>query len=192
MKNLIVFSHPNDKSFCAALKDVTISASREKNLDVELRDLYKLKFNPVLSADDFIAFNGGKIPQDIATEQSYIKQAEIITFVYPVWWTGLPAMVKGYIDKVFSYGFAYKVGEMGVEGLLKDKKVIVFNTTGTPYNIYERSGMIEAMKKTSDTGIFTFCGMTVLHHRFFGSVPYVDDAARKGYLEEARQDLLSL
>jgi NAD(P)H dehydrogenase (quinone) len=57
---------------------------------------------------------------------------------------------------------------------------------GTPYPVYEQSGMIEALKKTSDTGIFVFSGMTVARHCFFGGVPSVDDATRKGYLEEAR------
>lgn len=192
MKNLVIYAHPNEKSFCAALKDLVVATSSEKKLDVELRDLYQLGFNPVLSSADFVALNSGKLPQDIVQEQSYIQQAEIITFIYPIWWTGLPAMVKGYIDRVFSYGFAYKVGEKGIEGLLKGKKVIVFNTTGTPHDVYEKTGMIEAMKKTSDTGIFAFCGMTVIQHRFFGAVPYVDDAARKGYLEDAKRCLMSL
>jgi NAD(P)H dehydrogenase (quinone) len=192
MKNLIVYAHPNEKSFCAAIKDVVIAASREKKLDVELRDLYQLGFNPVLSSGDFVSLNSGKIPQDIAQEQSYIQQSEIVTFIYPIWWTGLPAMIKGYFDRVFSYGFAYKVGEKGIEGLLKNKKVIVFNTTGTPYDVYEKSGMIEAIKKTSDTGIFVFSGMTVIQHSVFGAVPYVDDAARKGYLEDAKRCVLSL
>ncbi len=96
-------------------------------------------------------------------------------------------MIKGYIDRVFSHGFAYRIGANGVEKLLTGKKVVVFNTQGTPADIYERSGMFGAMRMTSDTGIYEFCGMTVLAHRFFDAVPYVDETARKGFLDAVRK-----
>lgn len=187
MKHLIVYSHPNPKSFCHAILDSVNEALREKKHEVVVRDLYEMKFDPILKGSDFVGFKSGNIPADIKTEQAHIVWADVMTMIYPVWWTGLPAMIKGYIDRVYSFGFAYSMGANGIVKLLTTKKVIVFNTQGTPKEVYAQSGMTDAMKKTSDTGIFDFCGIQVLHHQFFPSVPFVDDAARKGYLAEVKK-----
>jgi len=187
MKHLIIYSHPNSKSFCHAILDKVVEVLAAKKHDVVVRDLYALGFDPVLKAGDLADFQSGKIPADIKAEQNYIAWSDIMTIIHPVWWTGLPAMMKGYIDRVFSYGFAYSLDASGIVKLLAGKKVIVFNTLGTPQDIYEKSGMFVAMKKTSDTGIHEFCGIHVLAHQFFGAVPYVDDATRKSYLEKVKQ-----
>lgn len=185
MYQLIVYAHPNPKSFCSAIKDVVSSIFKSLGYEVGLRDLYQIGFDPVLKATDFEAIQSGTIPSDIKTEQSYITKAEVVTFVYPIWWTGMPAIVKGYIDRVFCYGFAYSVDENhNIEKLLGGKKVLIINTMGTPNELYEQSGMIRAMKMTSETGIFEFCGMEVIGHKFFGAVPYVDDGARKAMLQQ--------
>lgn len=84
--------------------------------------LYELNFNPVLGASDFISFSKGNTPEDIKEEQEHISWADSITFIYPVWWAGLPAILKGYVDRVFSHGFAYAYGENGIEKLLSGKK----------------------------------------------------------------------
>ncbi len=109
--------------------------------------------------------------------------------IYPIWWTGLPAILKGYIDRVFSYGFAYALGEEGIMKLLAGKKGFIINTHGTPNEIYDQIGMTAGMKLTSDTGIFDFVGIEPVGHLFFGSVPYVGDAARKEMLKEVENTL---
>ena len=187
MKHLIVYSHPNPKSFCHAILETAKEALAAKKHDIVVRDLYALGFDPVLKAADLAATQEGKMPADIKAEQDHIAWSDIMTVIHPVWWTGLPAMMKGYIDRVFSYGFAYSSDDKGIVKLLTDKKAIILNTQGTPEKVYEKSGMFDAMRKTSDTGIYEFCGVKVLSHQFFGAVPYVDDAARKGYLDKVRQ-----
>lgn len=185
MNHLIVYSHPNPKSFCHAILETAVKTLQSKGHEVVVRDLYALGFDPVLKGSDFVEFQSGKIPADIKAEQEKISGAEVITFIYPIWWTGLPAMMKGYIDRVFSLGFAYSVGEWGPVGLLTEKKAVIFNTTGAAKELYDESGMFDAIKKTSDTGILNFCGVGILEHKFFTSVPSTDDATRKGYLSEA-------
>ncbi|MCX5857675.1 MAG: NAD(P)H-dependent oxidoreductase [Deltaproteobacteria bacterium] len=187
MKHLIIYSHPNPGSFCHAILEVVEETLALKKHDIVVRDLYALGFDPVLKAADFAEMQSGKTPADIKAEQDHIAWSDMMTIIHPVWWTGLPAMIKGYIDRVFSYGFAYSTDAKGIVKLLTDKKVIIFNTQGTPEPLYEKSGMFVAMKKTSDMGIYEFCGVNVLAHQFFGAVPYVNDAARKGYLEKVRQ-----
>lgn len=154
---------------------------------MKIRDLYTLKFDPVLKLSDFKALNNRNIPADIKEEQEHIKWADVLIFVYPVWWTGLPAMLKGYVDKVFSSGFAYKYVDGNPVGLLKDKKGLLICTTGTPNNIYKENGMHNSMKQTTDMGIFNFCGIKVIDHVFFGAVPYVSDETRKNYLKEVEK-----
>jgi NAD(P)H dehydrogenase (quinone) len=192
MNHLIIFAHPNPKSFGKAIEETVIKASETKGFSTKVKDLYKESFNPVLGASDFEAFGSGKIPADIKAEQDLIAWADVISLVYPTWWTGLPAILKGYIDRVFSYGFAYEVKDGAVVGLLKGKKVRLFSTTGTPGAVYDKSGMHNSMKQTQDDGIFRFCGVDDVEHLFFGAVPYVDDSTRKGYLSEAEKKIHAL
>jgi NAD(P)H dehydrogenase (quinone) len=186
MKHLIVYSHPNPGSFCHAILETTSVALKAKRHEVVVRDLYALDFNPVLKGTDMVGIVSGKVPAEIKAEQDKITWADVITFIYPIWWTGLPAMVKGYIDRVFTLNFAYSIGASGPIGLLEGKRVVIFNTAGAAKEIYDSTGMFDAMKKAADTGIFNFCGMEVLEHKFFTSVPSTDDATRKGYLSEVK------
>ncbi|MCX6227100.1 MAG: NAD(P)H-dependent oxidoreductase [Bacteroidia bacterium] len=187
MKHLIVYSHPNPKSFCHAIFKTVTETLKSNSHEVVIRDLYNLNFDPILKASDFVAMQTGNITNDIKEEQNYIIWSDIMTIIHPVWWTGLPAMFKGYIDRVYSHGFAYAIGEKGLEQLLTGKKVIIFNTQGTPKEIYDASGMSNAMHLTSDAAIYQLCGIEVLEHIFFSAVPYVDDATRKAYLEQAKE-----
>lgn len=192
MKHLIIYAHPSPRSFCHAILDTVIDTLIARKQDIVVRDLYALGFDPVLKAGDFEALQSGNIPVDIKTEQDHIAAADILIVIHPVWWTGLPAMIKGYFDRVFSYGFAFSADVSGIIKLLTGKKVIIFNTQGTPQKIYEQAGMLDAMKKTSDTGIYGFCGLEVLSHNFFGAVPYVKDETRKDYLATVRKVIESL
>jgi NAD(P)H dehydrogenase (quinone) len=190
MKHLIVYAHPNPKSFNHAILETTVKSLESKGHEVVVRDLYSLNFNPILKGSDFEAFQAGTATADIKQEHDHISTADVITMIYPIWWTGLPAMIKGYIDRVFSYGFAYKYSDEGNPvGLLAGKKGFIINTQGTPAEYYDSTGMTDAMKKTSDTGILGFCGIESVGHVFFGAVPAVDDATRKGMLETLKDKL---
>ncbi len=185
MKVLLVYTHPNPQSFNHAILQTVQQALEKKGHQASVRDLYAMKFQPVLTGEDIAALRSGKIPADIAQEQEEIRSADVIGFVYPVWWTGLPAILKGYVDRVLSYGFAYAYGANGnIEKLLTGKKGFLISTHGTPSDIYESIGMLESMKKTSDTGILDFCGIETVGHLFFGSVPQVDDNTRRSMLTE--------
>ncbi len=193
MKHLILYAHPNPKSFNAAILETTVKTLESKGHQVTTRDLYKMNFDPVLKGSDFETFQSGKVPVDIEKEHGYIVDADVITMIYPIWWTGIPAMLKGYIDRVFSYGFAYKHNEQELTvGLLTGKKGLIINTQGTPAEHYDSIGMTDALKKTADTGIFDFCGVEPVGHIFFGSVPAVDDSVRKDMLETLKSKLTSL
>ncbi|WP_243525045.1 NAD(P)H-dependent oxidoreductase [Bacillus pseudomycoides] len=186
MKHLIVYAHPNPQSFNHAILETVKAELEGKDHEVRVRGLYELNFNPVLSASDFVSFSQGKTPADIQEEQEHITWADSIIFIYPVWWAGLPAILKGYVDRVFSHGFAYAYGENGIERLLSGKKGLLLSTMGNSKEAYTASGMFDAMKKTTDAGIFEFTGIETLEHTFYTSVPSVDGDVRKEYLEEVK------
>ncbi|MBB3108807.1 NAD(P)H dehydrogenase (quinone) [Paenibacillus phyllosphaerae] len=193
MSHLIVFAHPHEESFNHAILDAAVGALKGKGQEVVVRDLYKLGFNPVLSSGDTAAMRAGNTPEDIKTEQDYVRQAETISFIYPIWWTGLPAVIKGYVDRVFSYGFAYAYNAQGaIDKLLTGKRGLLVSTYGTPEEYYRASGMLESLKQTSDQGIFDFCGIQPVDHLLFGGVTSVDDAARKAMLKQVETSFSSL
>lgn len=187
MNQLIVFAHPNPKSFGKGIVDAIQKASDSVGIATRVRDLYELGFDPILKASDFESFLSGQIPEDIKVEQEHISWADVVTFVFPVWWAGFPAVLKGYVDRVFSYGFAYEYVDGVPNGLLKGKKALLFSTTGTPNEYYAASGMHNSMKQTSDEGIFGFSGLEVIDHVFFGAIPHTDDETRKNYLIEVER-----
>lgn len=192
MKHLIVYAHPNPESFNHAILEITVNALKKKGHEVVVRDLYDIDFQPVLKPKDIAALRAGQTPEDIQAEQEFITQADAITFIYPIWWTGLPAILKGYVDRVFSYGFAYAYGEHGIDKLLKGKNGFIINTHGTPEEIYDQIGMTAGLKITSDTGIFDFTGIQPVAHLLFGSVPSAGEAALKDILKQVEDKVDSL
>lgn len=184
MKHLIVYIHPNISSFNHAIQETLVRVLKEKGQDVRVRDLYALRFDPVLEADDFRTFLDGKVPGDIAVEQDHIRWADQITFLYPIWWNRMPSIGGGYIDRVFSKGFAYDYTAAGPVGLLPGKKVFIINTLGAPLEAVESSGGIKCMEQLIDNETFRFCAMEIVGHKYFGSVPTVTEEERKKMLEE--------
>ncbi|MCP3740723.1 NAD(P)H-dependent oxidoreductase [Rossellomorea sp. BNER] len=187
MKHLVVYAHPHPESFNHAILETTVSALEKNGHEVEVRDLYALDFQPVLKPSDLKAIKTGKTPSDIKIEQEFVAQTDAITLIYPIWWTGLPAILKGYIDRVFSYGFAYSYGEKGINQLLAGKKGFIINTHGTPKEIYDEMGMTAGIKITSDMGIFDFTGIEPVEHLLFGSVPDIGEEALKDMLKQVEE-----
>ena len=167
MKHLVIYAHPNPGSLNGQLKNSVADQLMAKGEAVEIRDLYRLNFNPVLSNEDMAGQRSGKLADNVKVEQDYIRWADCILFIYPIWWTGLPAIMKGYIDRVFSYGFAYRYDQGVQKGLLTGKQAIIINTHGKSQAEYRNIGMDSALLLTSDKGIYNYCGLTVKRHFFF-------------------------
>ncbi|MFA6584231.1 MAG: NAD(P)H-dependent oxidoreductase, partial [Elusimicrobiaceae bacterium] len=161
MKHLIVYAHPNPASFCSAIREVYSSELARHGNSVEIVDLYKIGFKPALDSADFAEIQSGKIPADIKAQQDKIAAADIITFIAPVWWLGVPAILKGYYDRVFLKGFAYNYTQKGPVPLLGEKNIIIINTTGNPREDYQRTGMNTCIEHSMSRGLFGFCGIKV-------------------------------
>lgn len=186
MNALIVCAHPNPMSFNAALAKVAREELENKGAQVKFKDLYGMNWNPVLSAADFQGYHTGRIPEDIQREQQDVSWADLVVLVGPVWWYSVPAILKGYIDRVFSIGFAYQYTPAGPQGLLSGKKGLVVTTSGADRQAAEAGGMLEVIRKSLVEGVFGFSGFAKYEYRNFFSVPTVADQDRKQMLTEMR------
>jgi NAD(P)H dehydrogenase (quinone) len=187
MTYLIIYAHPDPKSFNNAILETISGELKKGKKEFKVRDLYKIGFNPVLSTKDLSAIEKGAIPKDIKKEQNHISKADTLIFISPIWWSAMPAILKGYIDKVFSLKFAYDITANGeVKGLLEGKKVFIVNTTGASKEDYEKMGAFKMMNMSMDMAIFQFSGMKVMGHKYFSSVPYISQQDRRKMLNELR------
>lgn len=188
MKNLIVYVNPDEKSFSHQIKEYVKDYSLEKGHEVKVRDLYKENFNPVLSLKELEMLELKKVPRDVREEQRYLEWADVIIFIYPIWWQ-IPAMMKGYFDRVFSYGYAYVLEDDEPKGLLPSKKVLKYNPMGTPRKIYEENGLRAAYEKAIDSGIIESTGLKIIDSILFGGNPREDKELRQEYLKEIELSL---
>lgn len=193
MNVLVIYAHPYNQSFNHAIKEtIVMSANSTGNL-VEVRDLYALDFDPVLRAEELVnSFKGNPVLADVAIEQNYIRWADMVVFVYPLWWAGMPAILRGYLDRVLSFGFAYTADENGTTGLLGDKQIIMINTIGATQHDYEANGMLKALETIANPGIFNFCGTAVKKYFQFCAIPSSTPEERQKILSEVSEFFQSL
>ena len=181
--HLIIFAHPNPDSFTNAMVARVADVSAQQGAEVIVRDLYEMNFNPVLPLHEL----KGDIPPDILQEQQYIRRADLITLIYPLWWMGFPAILKGYLDRVLTHGFAYQTDETGSVGLLRGKKMQQFINLGSNAQTYRENGYAQGLDVCLVNGLFNFCGIMDIQHTLFGSLYLIDDAARRAMLDEAAE-----
>ena len=135
MHVLLVYCHPRTDSFCAALRDTAASALRAAKHTVEVRDLYAERFTPAMSADERGQYySASPSLQGIEQHISALQAAEALLLVYPTWWFGQPAMLKGWFDRVWVPGVAFRLREVGgLEPLLTNiRRLGVVTTYGSP------------------------------------------------------------
>jgi len=170
MKNiLIITAHPSEKNLTHAIADIFVSEKERQKHQVERVDLYKDKQLP------FLNFAKSEELSSLSDEQKYYQRkvswADEIVFVYPFWWGTTPAILKNWIDSVFTMGFAAKYGENGRPfGLLTGKSVRIVSTSGAPTFLYCLNGIRNANKKIWKKTIVGFCGMEFDGYHLFGGM----------------------
>ncbi|MEZ5802932.1 MAG: NAD(P)H-dependent oxidoreductase [Rhizobiaceae bacterium] len=137
MRVLVVYCHPVPESFGAALRDTVVASLREKGDEVRLVDLYAEDFNPVMGAEERRHYNE-RASEDpvLKTHFAHLAWAEAIIFVYPTWWYGLPAMLKGWLDRVWATDVAFQLpkGDGPIVSLMTHiSKLGVVTTCGAPW-----------------------------------------------------------
>ena len=181
-KILIINGHPDKESFCFALAESYKKGADAAGVNCKLIHLADVTFNPILH------FGYRKITElepDLTKIQQEILDANHLVFVYPTWWGTYPALLKGFIDRVFLPGFAFKYHEKGPfwDKLLKGKTARLIVTMDTPkwYNflVYKNAGH-NSMKKA----VLEFCGIKPVRISAFTPIKSSTNIRRKQWLEE--------
>lgn len=192
MNVAIVFAQTGETSFNhEILRRVQMTCDR-LGVTYTVRDLYQMNFQPVFSEADMRNVEQNKASGDIDEEQQVITEADTLLMIYPVWWWSQPAILKGWIDRVFTNNFAFRYEQNGLTGLLKGKQAIVFTTTRESERELNASGFDRVMQKQIVDGVLTFAGFEPVTYRNFAAVPYVSDQARQKMLDEVEQTIISL
>ncbi|WOJ88722.1 NAD(P)H-dependent oxidoreductase [Methylocapsa polymorpha] len=171
MKHLVVVAHPAEDSFTMGLTRAYAAELEKLGHSQQTYDLYRMGFNPVLAARELAPASADHPPcSDVAQAQDDIRSADVLTVIYPLWWMSMPAMMKGYIDRVFARGFAYESHNGLVRGLLSGKKAVLITISGAPLRILIESGNWKAVEILQDTHIFRSAGFDLLEHLHFDEV----------------------
>ena len=148
MKVLIVYCHPSEDSFTSEIRDSFIRGLEHSGHNYIISDLYKMNFKTDISEKEYLREAYYKenlpIPDDVEGEHEKINSSDAIVFIYPVFWTDGPAKLKGWFDRVWTYGFAY--GEN--RSMKQLEKGLVICSAGNTLEHFKETGLGEAMEKT--------------------------------------------
>lgn len=185
MRIAIVFNHPYDQSYCHAILNAVTQGLQKSNHEVDLIHLDRDGFNPVMTAADLKAFKERKpIDPKVMEYKQRLDKADHLVFIFPIWWELMPALTKGFIDKVIFPGVAYDYtqGGNGMIPLFKNVKgVTVITTMNTP-GVFYRLVFGNAIKKAIITGTFWKMGYKNRKWINLSMVKMVSDRKRKKWL----------
>ena len=211
MKILIVHAHPEPKSFCSAMKDTAVETFQSLGHEVQVSDLHQMNWNPVASSNDFEvrsqpdylvyaleqreSYKSGKISPDIQAEINKLKWCDVLIFNFPMYWFSVPAILKGWIDRVFVSGFCYGGKRFYDQGGLKGKKGLMAFTLGGREHMFGEDkihGDMGTMLRPLLRGSMAYVGLSVLPPFIGWHVPYITDEERQTLLKQYREYLTNL
>ncbi len=192
MNVLAVFCHPNADSFSAALLERFVAGAEAAGHTVEVADLYREGFDPVMNLRDLQQFDNVAMPPEILAEQARVENADALCLVFPLWWWGMPAMLKGWLDRVWSAGWAYRWERDPQGSLLAPRPCTLLVSAGASSAMMAQQGYDKKIELLWRRGVLDYCGVEpVAIHLLLDSA--WDANARAGHLETAyRAGLLCL
>ncbi|XP_028291976.1 ribosyldihydronicotinamide dehydrogenase [quinone]-like [Gouania willdenowi] len=190
---LIVYAHQSSGSFNAAARDVAVEVLTEKGCTVDVSDLYAMNFKATATVEDItggvkdpdcfsyaeetkLAWEEDKLSSDIVKEQSKLKKADLVIFQFPMYWFSVPAIMKGWIDRVLTLGFAFSPEKRYSEGMFRDTKAMLSFTTGSLESMFSPNAINGDMTVTLwplQNGILHYCGFQVLGPQIFWAPAHV-------------------
>lgn len=189
MKILIILGHPDPNSLNHAIAYAVRDDLQDTGHDIMFHDLYGEGFAPLLVAEEIP--ESGKINQQVASHCDELSSADGIIIVHPNWWGQPPAILKGWVDRVFRPGVAYRFeegdcGEGTPIGLLNASTAVVINTSNTPAE-REQNAFGDPLEAIWRRCIFDLCGIKSFHRRMFSLVVTSTLDQRIGWIEEAKR-----
>lgn len=200
----LVYAHPEPKSFAAAMRDTVVRVLLEQGYQVSVSDLYAIKFDPVCGPQEFSnrldphhlsyaleqrhAVDTGTLCPEVNREVSQVLDSELLVLVFPVFWCSVPAIMKGWIDRVFVSGRFYGGRRIYDGGPLRGKRALVVTSLGGRQHMFEGPnaihGELNIMLRHLLQGTLAYVGFDVLQPFFAYHVPYVRDTERSIILEQ--------
>ena len=208
MNVLLVLAHPERLSFNGAMFDVAQTTLENAGHTVVTSDLYRMGFDPVssrhnftsihnpdylkLQAEEQLASETDGFADEVEAEIAKVEAADLMIWQFPLWWFGLPAILRGWVDRVFAMGRAYGNGHIYETGKFKGKRALLSLTTGGPADAYLENGFngdLNAILRPIQRGILNFTGFSVLQPQLVYGPVRVDDAQRQAWLAQWAQRL---
>jgi putative NADPH-quinone reductase len=155
---LVVYCHPSSTSFAAAARDRVVAGLEASGTRVRLTDLYGEGFTPELSADEHAAHLDPGVDPSIASHAENLMWCDTLVLVYPTWWSGQPAMLKGWFDRVWASGVAWELPEEAnrlAPRLRNIRRIVAVTTHGSPKHVNMIQG--ESGKRTMTRSLRAMC-----------------------------------
>jgi NAD(P)H dehydrogenase (quinone) len=216
MNVLIVYAHPEPRSLNGALRDFSVDRLRRARHDVKVSDLYAMGWKAAVDGADFLnrdpherlqvelaskhAYEAGAQSDDVAQEQRKLEWADALILQFPMWWFSMPAIMKGWVDRVYAYGLAYGVGEHSErrwgdrygEGRFKGKRAMLVVTAGGWQQHYSERGIngrMEDLLFPINHGVLYYPGFDVLPPFVIYRTGKIDGASYEATTAELGQRL---
>jgi NAD(P)H dehydrogenase (quinone) len=195
MRALVVYCHPVEGSLCSAIRDAAVKGLSAAGHDVSVIDLAADDFDPVMSLDEWRTYMDRKIvtTPEIVRYIEMVQESHILVFVYPTWWSGLPAQLKGWLERVLVAGVAYRFtkSDRVRPGLTQLRRIHVISTYGSP-KLYVR--LVNDNGRRILTRALRMCGTrrTRTSHQGLYALDRSTDESRRQFLHDVEKKMLEL
>ena len=188
----IVFAHPTRQSFTGQVLAAFQQGLQDSGHSVDIGDLYQMNFQSDMDASQFLRETtlnaAAPVPEDVRLEQLKINGADALAFIYPVWWSDCPAKLKGWFDRVLTYGYAYFYDDDAERGTKIDiQKALVLCPAGHTVEHLEEIGIAESMRRVMLQDRLLGVGVRSARMEILGGLVGSDEAHRKSLLDKAYQ-----
>ena len=170
MNHLVIVAHPRADSLTMSLAHAYVAQLAALGHQHTLYDLYSMGFDPILTNAEIAQADSRTCPPEVLQAQQDLKAADVVSFFYPLWWLAMPAILKGYIDRVFARSFAYESRQGVVQGLLIGRKCVIVTLSGAPLPVWAGTGRWDAARMLQDTHVFEAVGFELLEHLHFDHI----------------------
>lgn len=170
MKHAVVVAHPNTGSFTASVAKAYVAAAEALGHQTVVRDLYRMGFDPCLKASELPGPASAHPAPDVTAERELLSDVDVFAFVYPFWFNTPPAILKGYVDRVFCMGFGFEPAFGGTSPLLTGRRLISFTSSGAPDAWVQQTHALEALTTVFDRQIAGVTGLSMVDHIHVGAI----------------------
>lgn len=192
MHALVIYCHPVEGSFSSAIRDAAVNGLHLAGHHVDVIDLAAENFDPVMSRDEWLAYmqSHGAIAPSLEKHVALVKAADILVFVYPTWWSGLPAQLKGWLERIMVENVAYKFNRNNRvrPALTNVKKIYIFSTFGSPrwyITFVHNNG-----KRILSRALRLSTGRARVQSRFLYAMDTTDNQRRQRFLSDVSELLV--